>query len=639
MLKLLPARAARADSPLRLSALWFGLVLAAGTCLFGAVSYPAKSVDLASGLTGAVGVAFDDVSSHLYFVDYNAGELRRLALTPGCWEPGTPPCGSALTVAGGFTHPEDVALDLDAGDAYVTTRDDTGTTGALWRVDLASGAKSLVTFNLGAPQQIVLDFSDPGRKRAYVAGYDAGRLWHVDLATGVTVSAATGLDHPVGVAVTADRTRAFVTEQGATNALSEIDLPARSKIAEVVTGLTAPFFLAWSDPSETFLYLAERDPANRVLGVDRITWASAPMIDSLPFRPSAVAASPAAGAAFVTTDAKVLRVELAALSMGEPVFLGVGDVPSTAICEGYANTPGYYREFFDSPFGGTLNIFGNLINFAKLEATHYRVKVAHDGGLPAPVTVSWNAYRWNATESRYELTPVGPLPGTDIYAIPAEYHDPPAPHRWKPPFLMLRWPSHDPGLYTFSVEIGTYDDATGTWTDLTHWLPAAQPCIPGIQAPTGNGMTVMIDNQRPEADLVSIHLADSGDAILPCQIVGPGAGCNGYRFKITADDPNGHLWYFRLRALWGKDQSAHIYSDIYAPHHVDEEGPYLWSGVTNLLVPLATTHPHGWAAAADCAHTFDLWVVKRTIDGYYRLYGDWSHQSVTINNTSKPCLP
>ena len=58
---------------------------------------------------------------------------------------------------GFLTNPQDVALDTVHNTAYVTTRDDPGTTGALWRVDLTTGIRTLVTFNLGAPHQIALD--------------------------------------------------------------------------------------------------------------------------------------------------------------------------------------------------------------------------------------------------------------------------------------------------------------------------------------------------------------------------------------------------------------------------------------------------------------------------------------------------
>ena len=94
-------------------------------------------------------------------------------------------------------------------------------------------------------------------------------------------------------------------------------------------------------------------------------------------------------------------------------ILGVGHVPSTSIVDGYATTdPGYFYQVKDSPFGGTLNILGNLSNFKSMCikgvcATHYRVRVAH-GGASKVLGLKWNAYRWNPVTSRYELTPVSP---------------------------------------------------------------------------------------------------------------------------------------------------------------------------------------------------------------------------------------
>ena len=44
-----------------------------------------------------------------------------------------------------------VEPDLMAGAAYVTTRDDPGSMGALWRVNLAPGTKSMVTSTIPTP--------------------------------------------------------------------------------------------------------------------------------------------------------------------------------------------------------------------------------------------------------------------------------------------------------------------------------------------------------------------------------------------------------------------------------------------------------------------------------------------------------
>ncbi len=404
-------------------------------------------VQLATGLSAGTGIDLDETNNHLYFLEWSAGTLQRMELTPGC-ETTSPPSCAISVVTTGFSHPQDVAVNDDLGIAYVTTRDDTGTTGALWRVDLATGTKSLVTFNLGAPHQIALD---AGSNTAYVVGFDSGRLWSVDLTTGVKLTVASGLDHPVGLAVDSGATRAYVTEQGAANRLSELDLTTGTSLGTVVSGLTAPFHLEWTDPAENALYLVERDPANRIQRVDLVTSTASDAVTGLPLRPSAAVTGFSNAALYVTTNTTVTQVDLAQLPMGEPVFLGVGHVPSTDIdTDGYATTsPGYFFKVTDAPFGGTLNILGNLNNFKNLGATHYRVLVS-DGGPFTALNRSWNAYKWNPATSKYELTSVSPIPGDTRYEIPPEY--PAAPQRWLPTFLMIRWPSSTNGLYTFQVE-------------------------------------------------------------------------------------------------------------------------------------------------------------------------------------------
>lgn len=569
--------------------------------------------ELASGLGAAIGIAHDPVTNSLYFVEYSSGTLKRMELTPGC-ETTTPPTCPVSVVASGFSHPEDVALDVATHTGYVTTRDDVGTTGALWRVDLTTGTKSLVTFNLGAPQQIALD---DALNTAYVVGYDVGRLWRIDLTTGVKVPVISGLNHPVGVAMKADRTLAYVTEQG-TSSVAELDVATGTRVRDVATGLTAPFFLAWSDPAEISLYVVERDPANTVARIDLVTATTASVVTGLPWRPSAIAVSQANGAVYVTTDSKLELVQLAELPMGEPVFLGVGHVPSTSITDGYATTdPGYFFRVTHSPFGGTLNILGNLSNFKSLGATYYRVLVTPPGGTPTPLNLSWNAYRWNPSTNKFELTPVAPESGTDgYYEIPPEY--PTAPYRWYPSFLMMRWPSSTNGLYVFTVEI--YEKTGATFTSLTHLLPAGK-----------NSLNLLIDNTPIDVDVVAVRQLPAGTTVGACAIVSTGA--NSYDFRVRAYDPEHHLLSYRLTALWGHNQSALIASDSYASN-VDAEGPYLWSGVINALVPSG-----GWSASCNCAHTFYLHAWKRTINGYNYIIRGNAHQSVTINNTGSTCAP
>src|SRR5262245_20044390 len=575
-----------------------------------ALCNPAKAattIDMATGVTAGVGIASDPVNANIYYVEFNGGTLKRIHITAGCdlTSPATCPI---TTVASGFTHPEDVALDLDHGLAYVTTRDDLGTTGALWRVNLAGGARSLVTFNLGAPHQISLDIPT---NAAYVIGFDSGKFWKIDLTTGAKVAVMTGLGHPVGLAVTADRTRAYVTEQTPAR-LAEIDLALHVRIRNVVTGLTSPFYLSWTDPAQYALYLVQRNPTNNVVRVDLPSATATPVITGLPFNPSGIAVNLISGAAFIAADAKVEKVGLATLPMGEPVFLGVGNVPSTKIVDGYATTdPGYFFQVKDSPFGGTLNILGNLSNFKALTATHYRVNVSYEGGVPTPLTLSWNTYHWNAVTGVFDLTPVAPVPGPDhVYQIPADY--PAHAERWFPSFLMMRWPSgsNGNGHYTFTVELFKSSGAGF------------------VAVPTpANSLTVLVDNSGFNHDVVAVR-QHGGSPLSVCGIVP--SGTSKFDVEVTAYDPNQHLLSYNVTALFGHNGSSLVAFDSYASH-VDAEGPHLWSGVTNTWMPAA-----GWQAQCNCAHTFYLDAWKRTIDGYNYLLEGIAHQSITIDITSGP---
>jgi DNA-binding beta-propeller fold protein YncE len=567
-------------------------------------------IELANGLGGAIGIDLDEINNRLYFVEYTTGDLKCMDLTPGC-EMTSPPSCPITHVAGSFVHPEGVAVIPELGVGFVTTRDDPGTTGALWKVELATGTRSLVAFNLGAPHQLAIDTLN---NTAYVIGYDVGRLWRIDLTTGVKVTAVRDLDHPIGLVVSADRTRAYITEQGAANRLAEYDLTNGAMIREVATGLTAPFFLDWADPAEISVYLVERNPAQDLLRIDLLTGMSVVAESGLPTSPSGVAASYFGGIAYVTTNSKILRIDLASLPLSEPVFLGVGHVPASEIdINGYATTAAtYFYHVTHSPFGGTMNIFGNLSKFVDFGATHYRVQISADGGLTFnDLAHAWTAYRWNPTTGKSEATLVAPDPSDSRYEIPVEY--PSNPQRWYPSFLMMRWPSSSNGLYEFRVEL---------------WQKHPDDTFTPIAAPLGNTLTLRIDNTPPTVDLKDILLHGTSTVIGPCDIV-PASTANGYDFRITAHDPNHHLLSYHLWVLWGKNKSDSILSDSYSAH-VDAEGPYWWSGVSSSVKTPAC--PNGWEASCNCAHTFRLRAWKRTINGYhYILRGD-SHQSVTLNN-------
>jgi sugar lactone lactonase YvrE len=623
-----------------LTFLFFGTLCLAKADLAHAVDcgVPGACFEAGSGISAGVGAALDESKSRLYFVEYTAGTLKTVDLPPQCG-PGAaiPSCSATIkTIASGLVHPEDVQLDLPHGYAYVTTRDDAGTTGVLWKVTITTGAKTRVTFNLGAPQQLALDTS---KNQAYTVGYDDGKLRKIDLTTGAKTPIVTNLGHPIGLAVTKDGTSAYVTEQD-TNRISKIDLVLGVKNpAPVVTGLVSPFFLAWTDDSQNSLYVVQRDPANKVVRVELSTSAKNDAITNLPWRPSGIATGGNGSQVYAATDGKIEAINMMTPDLTQPVFLSVGRVPASKITNGYATTdPDFSYQVKDSPFGGTLDLFGNLNNFKAQGATYYEVSVSKDGGTYTSLNLGWNMYKWDPAQAESVLVPVAPsktviIAGTAhyLYSIPAEY--PMNAGWWQPPFQVMRWPSGENGDYTFKIAI--YDESGA---NITGKLPAAQ-----------NSLMVKIDNTPPNVTLSNI--CQKGVAglpgnpcypdkeVKPCDIVS--SGPNTYFFKITAYDTNSHLLSYGLTALWGDNKSDSVFSDSYGNHLATAPS---WSGVMNFNAPqysqprpLCGNDTHVWCAACKCAHTFYLGAWKRTIDGYnYLLYRDY-HKSITINNAAGAC--
>ncbi|KPJ91838.1 MAG: hypothetical protein AMJ53_10625, partial [Gammaproteobacteria bacterium SG8_11] len=586
-------------------ALWASALLA-----FSSIVIAAPPIPITTGISAGVGTELDETNNHLYYVQYNAPELKRIVLTPECENDTAVSCAEQV-ISTGFTHAEDVALDIDHGLAYVTTRDNPGT-GGLWKVDIATGTKTLVTFNLWAPQQLVLDLTG---NQGYVVGYDDGRLRRVDLITGAKTPIFTALQHPVGLAVTNDLATAYVTEQQAPARVSKIDLTLGIKIGDVVTNgidgvsLVAPFFLEWTDSSQNSLFVAEREPANRVSRLDLV--GTPDLYDvtvglTMPFRPTGLAAKGVGTPLFVTAESEIVKLEF--LELSGPIFMAVGHVPSSSIStDGYADTvstlPGYFYRVRHSPFGGTMNIFGNFTQFLALGAKYYAIKMTK-GGVDSHLSQTWRVSRWDTTEMKYKAVTIAPAVNGYMYEIPVEasdnqYH----PELWWYPFWMMRWPSGEDGTVTLSMEI--YDSSVNNITS----------SLSALAAP--NSLTLHIDNTPHTVKINKIMQVSTPHdiEIKPCDIT---SGTNQYYFEITAYDANQHLRNYWLEALWGDNKHETIvgYSDNYE-NHIDPVAPHPWSGVINFVPTDSMGDKITWAAKCDCAHTFYLRAKKRTINGYH----------------------
>ena len=166
----------------------------------------------------------------------------------------------------GYELPEDVRVSSDGAFAWVTER-----AGNLLVVDLSNADRvnaTVIASGMNAPQQL---FVDENAGLAYTVEYaDSGTLWRIDLNTFAMTAVLTGLDHAVGLVLSADRASAYISEQstgpdGGRVSMFRLSDGTRTSLA---TGLTAPFFLTWTTTGQTSLYCLQRDPANSLVTVD-----------------------------------------------------------------------------------------------------------------------------------------------------------------------------------------------------------------------------------------------------------------------------------------------------------------------------------------------------------------------------------
>jgi hypothetical protein len=301
-----------------------------------------------------------------------------------------------LVLGTGYQEPEDVKASGDGVHAYVTER-----AGNLLKVNLSSANRSAATVvatGMTAPQQL---FLDENAGVAYTVDFaPSGALWRIDLATGTKTAVLSGLQNAVGLTLSLDRQFAFISEQTTGpdgGRVSRYQLSNGQRVG-LATGLTAPFFLTWVDSTQASLYCPERDPANALLTVSA-SGGSTKAVGGLATRPSSVAVvSP--GLLLVCCDQVIEEVLLAASSLQAdgPLVEGIGFVPFDWVTAGgLANTTGFDSSYFyqvsNAPFGGSLPLMVNFLRAGLDGASFYQVKV--DGNLR---TDQFNTAKWNGTE-------------------------------------------------------------------------------------------------------------------------------------------------------------------------------------------------------------------------------------------------
>ena len=255
---------------------------------------------------------------------------------------------------------------------------------------------------------------------------------------------------------------------------------------EITKGLTFPFFLTWANEDKTAIFVAERDPANRITIVETVPGESSvrTISEGLGIRPSSVVCVNA-GRLVVCCDKEIDKVTLDIGPMATGWFMGIGLVPWNLINDkgpqiGMADTTTqskYPHQFpKNSPFGGLLSLKINHHLARDNKISFYRISV--DG---IPRLDSWWHLKLNTANGKYEI-PVQFKP----FDIDKAIYKIREPNEWLyDPTLGMELPSTQlaDGLRTVKIEF-LDSPSHVVQTQVLYVLIDNNQCVASIQMPS-----------------------------------------------------------------------------------------------------------------------------------------------------------
>ncbi len=256
--------------------------------------------DIVLGLAAGVGVRLSPDGKTAYYVEWSIGRLCKVEVQTGM----------VTTVMAGLEYPEDVLVDWDTNEIFISER-----TGSIVQIFGKEGKRDIAEPGY-APHQLAL-VKQAGKRYLYTVCYDSGRLIRIDLNSGGAIQPiGGGLGHPVGLVIDAAHKYAYVTEQDP-RALTQVELSSGAA-NQLHTGLTAPFYLAW-DKTATGVYCVQRDPANSLvklkLGPPVVVTTVA---SGLAWRPSGVAPNADDSLIYVCSDRELEVISFNGIPPIEP---------------------------------------------------------------------------------------------------------------------------------------------------------------------------------------------------------------------------------------------------------------------------------------------------------------------------------
>jgi hypothetical protein len=243
--------------------------------------------DIVKGLAAGVGIDLSPDGKIAYYVEWSIGEVSKVEVDNGKVE----------FVAGGFKYPEDVEVDWDTGDIFISER-----TGEITEIS-TDLVKKIVANPGGAPHQLAL-VKRGGNRNLYTVCFDSGKLIRIDVNSGSVTTLTTGLGHPIGLVLDTHVDFAYVTEQD-NKSLTRIELSSGNKTV-LYSGLTSPFYLAW-DRNATGIFCVQRDPSNSLVKLDITATPVAAQIvaTDLAVRPSGAAPNSDDSKIYICADQKL----------------------------------------------------------------------------------------------------------------------------------------------------------------------------------------------------------------------------------------------------------------------------------------------------------------------------------------------
>src|SRR5437870_989125 len=111
-------------------------------------AFPVTQTDVATGLSGAIGIAADPGGNAVYFVEFTGGRLWQIDLASG----------SKTTIISGLESPVGLVLKADRTRAYVSEQAPTPKISA---IDVATHARLGDVVSSGLTSPFFLRFTDP----------------------------------------------------------------------------------------------------------------------------------------------------------------------------------------------------------------------------------------------------------------------------------------------------------------------------------------------------------------------------------------------------------------------------------------------------------------------------------------------